>query len=101
MVSMFYGCSELKIINVSSFNTSAVEDMNSMFFRCSNLTELDLSNFDTRNLSEEDDSLSMGSMFRNCSKLAKIYVGPNWTTENKGIGDMFNGCLTDKVTQKE
>ena len=100
MISMFNGCSNLKIINLSSFDTSAVESMNGMFFGCSNLTELDLSNFDTRNLREGDLYGSMCSMFRNCSKLEKIYVGPNWTTENKGIDDMFDGCLIDEVTQK-
>ena len=39
-------------------------------------------------------------MFRNCSKIEKIYVGPNWTTENKDAINMFDGCLTKEVTQK-
>ena len=45
MSSMFYGCSSLKTLNLSNFNTYNVTNMIYMFAKCSSLTELNLSNF--------------------------------------------------------
>ena len=45
MESMFERCSELKILNLSSFDTSKVEYMRRMFFGCSSLQEINLSSF--------------------------------------------------------
>ena len=42
---MFYICSSLKELNVSSFNTNNVTNMSQMFSGCSSLKELSLSNF--------------------------------------------------------
>ena len=39
---MFFGCENLETLDISNFDISKVEDMNSMFRRCSNLTTLDL-----------------------------------------------------------
>ena len=36
MRDMFYGCSSLKEINLSNFNTNNVTKMNGMFYECSN-----------------------------------------------------------------
>ena len=47
---MFNGCSSLKELNLSSFNTNNVSYMDYMFNGCSSLKELDLSNFNTNNL---------------------------------------------------
>ena len=33
---MFYGCSSLKELNISSFNTSNITNMREMFYGCSN-----------------------------------------------------------------
>lgn len=44
---MFNACSSLTALDLSSFNTSNVNDMSRMFSSCSGLTELDLSLFDT------------------------------------------------------
>ena len=63
---MFYGCSSLISIDLSSFNTSKVEEMNELFFGCSSLTSLNLSNFNAQRI------LSMNYMFYGCSKL--IYI---------------------------
>ena len=46
MDSMFYGCSELKELDVSGFDTSNVTNMYFMFYECESLTKLDLSNFE-------------------------------------------------------
>ena len=58
---MFYGCSSLKELNLSNFNTNNVKDMRSMFFGCSSLKELNLSNFNTNNVRD------MIKMFYGCS----------------------------------
>ena len=47
MFRMFSGCSLLKEIVLSNFNTTDVVDMSCMFSRCLSLKEIDLSNFNT------------------------------------------------------
>ena len=47
---MFSGCSSLKELNLSNFNTNNVTDMSWMFFKCSSLKELNISNFNTNNV---------------------------------------------------
>ena len=44
---MFWGCSSLQSINLSSFNTNNVKNMSSMFEGCSSLQSIDLSSFNT------------------------------------------------------
>ena len=46
---MFLGCSSLKKINASGFNTRNVVDMNHTFYGYSSLGELDLHSFHTDN----------------------------------------------------
>jgi len=33
---MFYGCSNLKTLDLSNFDTSSVKNMDSMFYDCNN-----------------------------------------------------------------
>lgn len=62
MNSAFYGCINVKTLNLSNFNTSKVESMYGMFEKCRNMIgKLDLSNFDTSNVS------TMANMFRDLS----------------------------------
>ena len=61
MKSMFDGCSSLKQLNLSNFNTDNVNNMNNMFRGCSSLKELNLSNFNTNNVTYKND------MFYGCS----------------------------------
>ena len=42
---MYSGCSSLKELNLSNFNTNKVTDMSYMFERCSSLKKVDISNF--------------------------------------------------------
>ena len=58
---MFSGCSSLKELNLSNFNTNNVLDMSCMFEGCSSLKELNLCNFNTNNVA------MIGSMFEGCS----------------------------------
>ena len=87
---MFSGCSQLKSINLSSFNTSKAQYIDNMFFGCSSLTTLDLSSFNTSSV------LNMDQIFVRCSSLTTIYAGSGWTTENVtstgGIRGAFEDC---------
>ena len=61
MECMFSGCSSLKQLNLSNFNTNNVTDMVGMFSGCSSLEELNLSNFNTKNVT------NMECMFSGCT----------------------------------
>ena len=60
---MFYGCSSLNSIDLSSFNTTNINNMDGMFYLCSSLKSIDLSSFNTTNLN------NMNSLFGGCSSL--------------------------------
>jgi surface protein len=47
---MYNRCSSLESIDLSSFNTNNVINMNDMFKGCSSLKSLDLSSFNTNNV---------------------------------------------------
>ena len=66
MSNMFGGCYNLTNINLSSFDTKNVTNMYSMFYNCSNLTNIDLSSFDTKKVT------NMHNMFYFCSKLNSV-----------------------------
>jgi len=65
---MFSGCSSLKELNLSNFNTNNVTDMRSMFSGCSSLKELNLSNFNNNNVNDMTD------MFYECSNELKYKI---------------------------
>ncbi|MDE6699647.1 MAG: DUF285 domain-containing protein [Acetatifactor sp.] len=66
---MFYECSNLKSVDVSSFNTDCVTDMSSMFYGCSSLKSVDMSGWDTSRVT------NMYSMFSGCSGLTSVDEG--------------------------
>ena len=68
---MFRGCSSLKSIDLSSFNTTNVNDMSGMFSCCSSLKSIDLSLFNTNNVT------NMSRMFNGCSSLKNENVKMN------------------------
>ena len=76
---MFFCCSSLKSIDLSSFNTSNVKDMICMFKYCSSLKSIDLSSFNTSNVN------NMSYMFMNCSSLKLIDLS-SFNTSN--VNDM-------------
>ena len=84
--------SELKELDLSTFDTRNVTKMGSMFSGCT-LTTIDPSAFDTHKVE------SMTSMFSSCPNLKTIYVGDNWSTESLASqGDywMFSGSTNLK-----
>ncbi len=86
MDNMFFGCTNLKELDVSGFDTSGVTDMSGMFAYCQNLKELDVSGFDTSKVTD------MGSMFHACSNLEELDVSGFDTSKVTYMGGMFYGC---------
>ena len=68
---------QLASLDLSSFDTSAVIDMNYMFEGCLGLTSLDLSSFDTSAVT------GMNRMFYNCTHLVSLILGPNFFKTSK------------------
>ena len=91
MDNMFNGCSALKSLDLTNFNTANVTNMSNMFKGCSALTSLDLTNFNTANVK------FMDYMFNGCSALTTIYASDKFDTDNVWNGlDMFTGCKSLK-----
>ena len=83
---MFLGCSSLQSINLSSFDTTNVNNMRCMFYRCSSLQSINLSSFNTTNVK------NMSYMFADCSSLQSINLSSFNTTNVEDMNDMFYGC---------
>ena len=88
MSAMFYSCSSLKSLNVSSFDTRNVTNMSSMFNGCSSLTSLNVSLFNTARVTD------MSSMFSDCSSLTSLDLSSvSFITSNvTSMEFMFSGC---------
>ena len=85
MWNMFYGCSKLETLDLSSFNTSNVTNMNYMFFNCSSLKTIYVSdNFTTNKVTYGEH------MFDGCTQLvgAASYVSDK---VDKSMANYKNG----------
>jgi surface protein len=93
MGRMFYRCSSLKYIDLSSFNTKSVEGFYEMFYDCDSLESLDLSHFKFDCVDFIDD------MFSGCTNLKYLNVR-GWDiskagrTSGEGINSVFSGCTS-------
>ena len=88
MNRMFYGCSSLTNLNLSTFDTSNLINLQATFADCSSLVTIDLSNWRTPNMAH------VAWTFGRCPNLKTIYVSEGWSTESlsgEGIS-MFEGC---------
>ena len=83
---MFYNCSSLTDLNLSSFDTSSATGMYGMFSGCSSLINLELSNFNTSNVT------SMRYMFNSCSSLEAIDLSNFNTLNVTDMAYMFSKC---------
>ena len=92
MRGMFYSCSSLKSVNLSSFNTNNVNNMRGMFKKCTSLQSLDLSSFDITKANNLD------SMFANCYNLKFLDLSSFDTTNINinNMSNMFDGCCSLK-----
>lgn len=96
MCDMFSGCSSLKSLDLSNFNTSKVTRFGlssylqqcGMFSYCSSLTELNLKNFNISNANASD----MRNMFRGCSSLTSVDLSSFYTSNVTCMENMFLGC---------
>ena len=88
MEAMFFYCCNLKNINLSSFNTQNVTDMNNMFYFCESLKDINLSNFNTQN------TTNMFLMFAECHSLISLDLS-NFNTQNiTNMRMMFACCFS-------
>jgi surface protein len=83
---MFYGCDSLEIIDLNNINTSSVTDMQYMFCGCKNLFSINLSYFSTFNVQY------MNSMFENCTKLSILDLSYFDTSKVLTMNKMLYGC---------
>jgi surface protein len=86
MQSMFFSCSALTMLDLSSFNTSKVTSMNGMFLGCNKLEVVDISSFDISNVTD------LYMMFSGCTKLKTIYCSNDWSTSTARSDYMFSVC---------
>lgn len=86
MSNMFYGCSILKSMDLSNFDTSNVTEFSSMFFNCRMLKEIDLKSFNTSKAER------MGYMFLSCTFLENVDLSSFDTKNTKIFLGMFSGC---------
>lgn len=86
MNTMFLGCLNATVIDVSKFNTSNVTDMYEMFRDCKNIPAFYLSNFDTSNVTD------MTGMFEDCEKLVTLDLSKFDLKNVKRLSYMFAYC---------
>ncbi|MBQ5451327.1 MAG: BspA family leucine-rich repeat surface protein, partial [Treponema sp.] len=94
MQRMFGSCLNLTSVKLSSFNTEKVRDMSYMFICCLKLPSLDLSSFDTRNVTNMELMFEMDyDLDPQKSALATIYASDKFVTKNLPAGKkIFNKC---------
>ena len=90
MSYMFYGCSSLKKIDLSSFNTNKVNIMKGIFRECFSLENIDLSIFKTNNVN------NMSGMFNQCPSLKSLDLSSFNTSNVNDMSGMFNQCSSLK-----
>ena len=86
MESMFYGCSQLRSLDLSNFKTPKLKILISMFENCTQLQSLNLSNLNTSSV------ISMENMFYECTQLQSLDLTNFNTPKLKNSQRMFHGC---------
>ena len=103
-----------KIEHLDYLNTSEVENMGSMFYKCTSLETLDLSSFNTEKVTNMlamfEGSMSLrtiklpkgfigsnvtdlNGMFRGCATLTELDLSGSNAEKVKNMGNMFDGCV--------
>ena len=90
MSYMFYDCTLLKVLDLSSFNTNQVNNMASMLCNCRALKELNIDVLNTNKVT------NMRSMFCNCRSLTAINLGSFNTEQVTDMSFMFYNCRSLK-----
>ncbi len=86
MSSMFYGCTSLTEIDLTSLDTSSVQDASQMFRGCTSLKTADLSGLELLN------ATNLKYLFFNCTSLENIDLSGLELSEVTDMSYMFSGC---------
>ena len=88
MGSMFYKCTSLETLDLSSFNTEKVTNMLAMFEGSMSLRTINLpKGFIGSNVTD------LNGMFRGCASLTELDLSGSNAEKVKDMGNMFNGCV--------
>lgn len=88
MNSMFTKCTSLETLDLSSFNTEKVTDMQTMFEGSMNLRTINLpKGFIGSNVTD------LNGMFRGCASLTELDLSGSNAEKVKNMGNMFYGCV--------
>ena len=83
---MFYKCSSLQELDLSSFNTNLITNMSYIFHDCSSLKGLELSSFNANLVT------NMSLMFSFCFSLKKLDLSSFNTYQVTDMSNMFQYC---------
>ena len=86
--SLFYGCYNLREIDISELDTSNAVDMGGMFEGCSNLISINVNNINTENVT------NMSYMFYGCSNLTVLNLSSFLISGDSNLYGMFAGCTS-------
>ena len=109
---MFYGCTNITDIDLSTFDFQTTTNMNDMFNYCINVKEIKFSQFEIKNVINTsymfnycknllaidlskintENVVSMAGMFQHCEKLKKLDLSNFDIKNNTQLSCMFNDC---------
>ena len=81
---MFFNCSNLQSIDLSSFTTENVVDMSDLFHDCTSLTSINLNSFTIEYVEKLD------GMFYNCRSLVYLDIATFKSPDNKNLSLFYN-----------
>ena len=84
---MFYGCSSLKYLDFSNFDTSSCQCIRSMFNGCTSITSINLSSFNTSKVT------LMEQIFYNCINLVSLDLSSFYIDSLSMIDNLFFRCI--------
>ena len=87
---LFYNCSALKAVDLSSFYSNKVNDMSYMFSGCYSLESINLISFKSNQLK------NLSYMFSGCYSLKSIDLSSINANEVKNVEGLFNNCFSLK-----
>ena len=87
---LFYNCSALKAVDLSSFYSNKINDMSYMFSGCYSLESINLISFKSNQLK------NLSYMFSGCYSLKSIDLSSINANEVKNIEGLFNNCFSLK-----
>ena len=95
--AMFQGCAALQALDVSGFDTAAVEAFESMFAGCARVAALDLSQFSIGALAAGNPNLH--GMFAGCAALQTLDLSSFQPAKVEDLSDLFAGCTQLETAQ--